>query len=79
MRTIPGTIYGNAAEKKDLDRAGLDRATAIIITTHDDELNIFLTIYCRKLRDDVEIFSRARLDRNLDSLKKAGANFCDIF
>ncbi|MEL0118205.1 MAG: NAD-binding protein [Opitutae bacterium] len=79
VRTIPGAIYGNAAEKKDLDRAGLDRATAIIITTHDDELNIFLTIYCRKLRDDVEIFSRARLDRNLDSLKKAGANFVISF
>ena len=79
VRTIPGAIFGNAAEKEDLDRAELDKATAIIITTHDDELNIFLTIYCRKLREDVEIFSRARLDRNLDSLKKAGANFVISF
>jgi voltage-gated potassium channel len=79
VRVTPGAILGNAAEKEDLEKAGLDKATAIIITTHDDELNIFLTIYCRKLREDVEIFSRARLERNLDTLKNAGANFVISF
>jgi len=42
-------------------------------------VNVFLTIYCRKLRPDVEIFSRARLDRNLGPLKNAGANFVISF
>ena len=78
-RTIPGAIVGNAAELEDLQKAGLDQATAIIVTTHDDEVNVFLTIYCRKLRPDVEIFSRARLDRNLGPLKNAGANFVISF
>ncbi len=78
-RTIPGAMVGNAAELEDLRKAGLDQATAIIITTHDDEVNVFLTIYCRKLRPDVEIFSRARLDRNLGPLKNAGANFVISF
>jgi len=73
--TIPNAICGNAAELEDLKRAGLEKATAIIITPHDDELNIFLTIYCRKLRPDVHIFSRASLERNVDPLKNAGANF----
>ena len=72
---IPNAICGNAAELEDLKRAGLEKATAIIITPHDDELNIFLTIYCRKLRPDVHIFSRASLERNVDPLKNAGANF----
>lgn len=75
VNSIPHAILGNAAELKDLKRAGLDKATAIIITTHDDEMNIFLTIYCRKLREDAQIFSRAHLERNLNNLKNAGANY----
>jgi voltage-gated potassium channel len=75
VNAIPHAILGNAAELSDLKRAGLDKATAIIITTHDDEMNIFLTIYLRKLREDVHIFSRAHLERNLNNLKNAGANY----
>ncbi len=44
------------------------------MTTHDDDLNIYLTIYCRKLRPDVQILSRSTLDRNVPSLYNAGAN-----
>ena len=47
---------------------------SVIVTTHDDDLNIYLTIYCRKLRPDVQILSRSTLDRNVPSLYNAGAN-----
>ena len=44
------------------------------ITTHDDDTNIYLTIYCRRLRPDIQIISRATLDRNVRILHAAGAD-----
>lgn len=67
-------VTGSAADLETLQRAGLDSAPAIIITTHDDDLNIYLTIYCRRLRPEAQIISRASLDRNVNTLHRAGAN-----
>jgi len=68
-------IIGDAAELKVLKAAGIQKATAVIVTTHDDDMNIYLTIYCRRLRPDVQILSRAVLDRNIVTLHRAGADF----
>jgi len=38
------------------------------------DLNIYLTIYCRRLRPDVQIISRATMDRNISKLHRAGAD-----
>ncbi len=70
----PNFILGSAGDLDVLVKAGIRETPAIIITTHDDNLNIYLTIYCRRLRDDVQIISRASLDRNLNTLHRAGAN-----
>ena len=67
-------IQGSAADLDILIAAGINETPSIIITTHDDDLNIFLTIYCRRLRPDVQIISRASLDRNINTLHRAGAN-----
>lgn len=67
-------IQGNAADFDTLIQAGLKEATSVIITTHDDSVNIYLTIYCRKLRSDIQIISRANLDRNISKLHSAGAD-----
>ncbi|MCK5126985.1 MAG: NAD-binding protein [candidate division Zixibacteria bacterium] len=67
-------IQGNAADLDTLNRAGIREATSVIITTHDDSMNIYLTIYCRKLRSDIQIVSRANLDRNISKLHSAGAD-----
>ena len=37
---------------------------AVVITTHDDDVNVYLTLYCRRLRGDIQIISRATLERN---------------
>jgi K+/H+ antiporter YhaU regulatory subunit KhtT len=37
-------------------------------------VNIYLTIYCRRLRPDVQVISRATLDRNFSILHAAGAD-----
>jgi Trk K+ transport system NAD-binding subunit len=67
-------IHGSAADLETLVRAGINETPCVIVTTHDDDLNIFLTIYCRRLRPDVQIISRASLDRNVNTMHRAGAN-----
>lgn len=72
-------IQGNAADLDVLIKAGIRKTPSVIITTHDDNLNIFLTIYARQLRPDVQIISRASLDRNINTLHRAGANLVMSF
>ena len=67
-------IIGSAAEKKVLSLAGIAKAPTVIITTHDDDMNVYLTIYCRQLRPDIQIIGRATEERNIASLHRAG---CD--
>ncbi len=67
-------IHGSAADLNTLIYAGINEAPSVFITTHDDDINIYLTIYCRKLRPDIQIISRANLDRNISKLHKAGAD-----
>ena len=66
---------GDAADRAVLERAGIQSATAVLITTHDDDTNVYLTLYCRRLRPDVQILGRVRVDRNIVSMHRAGADF----
>lgn len=67
-------IIGSAADHETLISAGINVAPSVFITTHSDEMNIYLTIYCRRLRPDMQIISRATLDRNINVLHSAGAD-----
>lgn len=67
-------ILGSAADLATLERAGIRQCPTVIITTRDDATNVYLTIYCRRLRPDVQIIARANLDRNVSTLHRAGAN-----
>ncbi|MEX1177914.1 MAG: NAD-binding protein [Nitriliruptor sp.] len=67
-------VLGDAAELDVLRRAGLDEAAAILVTTHEDDVNVYLTLYVRKLRPDVQIIARATHDRNVSTLHRAGAD-----
>ena len=67
-------IFGDAAELEVLQEAGIDRAPSVIITTNNDNMNIYLTIYCRRLRPDIQIITRTTLDRNISKLHQAGAD-----
>ena len=72
-------IRGSAADLDILLRAGIENTPSVIITTHDDDLNIYLTIYCRRLRPDAQIISRSSFDRNINTLHRAGANLVMSF
>lgn len=67
-------VLGSAADLDTLLAAGILEAPSVFISTHNDDLNIYLTIYCRKLRPDIQIVSRATLDRNVGTLHAAGAD-----
>lgn len=68
-------VLGDAADLAVLERAGIRETSAVLVTTHDDDTNIYLTIYCRRLRPNVQLISRARLERNVATLHRAGADF----
>ena len=67
-------VVGDAAELEILKAAGIMKAPTVVITTNDDNTNIYLTLYCRRLRPDIQIISRATLERNLTTLHRAGAD-----
>ena len=75
LKDEANAIVGSAAEIEVLEEAGIRDAPTAIITTNQDETNIYLTIYCRKLRPNMQIISRATLERNVSTLHRAGADF----
>ena len=68
-------VQGSAARIEVLEKANIADASAVIVTTGNDDTNIYLTIYCRKLFPEVQIISRANRERNISTLHRAGADF----
>jgi voltage-gated potassium channel len=67
-------VLGDAGDIDVLEKAGLREASAVLVTSHEDDVNVYLTLYVRKLQPDVQIISRANLDRNVSTLHRAGAD-----
>lgn len=68
-------IIGDAADRETLLKAGLMESSLAILSTNDDAVNIYLSIYCRKLNPNLRIISRITHDINLESIHRAGADF----
>lgn len=68
-------IHGDAADHAVLKKAGLDEAHTVLITTHSDDVNIYLTIYCRQLVPNMQIISRTTFEKNINTMHRAGADF----
>jgi len=75
IRNPENFILGDANDLKTLQKAGIDTAHSVIISTNQDDINIYLTIYCRHLRPDIHIVARSTIERNVNSLHRAGADF----
>lgn len=72
---LDNCIVGNAADFEVLKRAEILDALTVIITTHDDDINVYLTVYCRRLNPEIQIISRVTQERNIATLHRAGADF----
>ncbi|MDX5477422.1 MAG: TrkA family potassium uptake protein, partial [Cyclobacteriaceae bacterium] len=75
IKNAERTVLGDAADLDVLSEAGINESPCVIITTHDDDVNVYLTIYCRSLRPDIQIITRTTLERNLAAIHRAGADF----
>ncbi|MFG0314888.1 MAG: potassium channel family protein, partial [Phycisphaerales bacterium] len=73
------TIVGNAADPEILEQAGIATTPTVIITTNDDDTNLYLTLLCRQSNPDVEIIARCTLDKHVKALHKAGADFVQSY
>lgn len=69
------TFEGNAADYDLLNAAGICEAPSVVLTTGDDAMNIYLASYCRRLNSGIRIVSRITLERNLEAIHRAGADF----
>jgi Trk K+ transport system NAD-binding subunit len=68
-------VLGNAADREVLIRAGIREAPSVVLTTHDDATNVYLTLYCRRLNPGARILTRVTHERNVAAIQRAGADF----
>ena len=68
-------FIGDAADRALLHKAGLEEAPAVVLTTNDDAMNIYLAVYCRRLNPELRIVSRVTYERNIEAIHRAGADF----
>ena len=66
---------GDAADRRVLNQAGIDRAASVLLTTNDDAMNIYLAVYCRRLNPELRIVSRVTHEKNIEAIYRAGADF----
>ena len=66
---------GDAADRALIERAGIHDAAAVLLTTNDDAMNIYLAVYCRRLNRELRIVSRITHERNVEAIHRAGADF----
>ena len=76
IEDIPDRLtIGDAADLYVLEQGGLKESSLVILSTNQDAVNIYLSIYCRRLNPNLLIVSRITHDRNLEAIHRAGANF----
>lgn len=67
-------INGDATQDKVLQKAGVERAKALITTLPHDADNLFVVLSARGMNDRMTIVSRASKDNSDVKLKRAGAD-----
>ena len=76
IASIPDRLFlGDAADRRILDEAGIAETPCILLTTHDDAMNVYLTVYCRRLNPNARILTRVTHERNVEAIQRAGADF----
>lgn len=73
--TVGGmVVLGDATDDATLREAGIERARSLVAALTDDADNLYVTLSARRLRPDLFIVARARVDAATDKLIQAGAD-----
>ena len=67
-------VTGDATRREVLRRAGVGRASQVIITTDRDDSNVLATLTVRQLNPDAWIVSAVREQENAPLMRQSGAN-----
>ncbi|MGR9046787.1 MAG: NAD-binding protein [Gammaproteobacteria bacterium] len=68
-------INDDASKNEVLENAGINSgASAVLCTTGDDVINVYIALSCRSLNPEIQIISRANSKKNVNKLYQAGAN-----
>ena len=67
-------LEGDATDDAVLERAGIRRASGLVVTTGNDATNMYIILSARVLNPDLYIVSRAADDASVTKLVRAGAN-----
>jgi voltage-gated potassium channel len=67
-------VTGDATRREVLRRAGVSKASQVIITTDRDDSNVLATLTVRQLNPDAWIVSSVREQENAPLIKQSGAN-----
>lgn len=67
-------IVGNPSDDGPLERAGIDRAWAVLVATNDDARDALSILTARQLNPDARIVAAATDRENVEKLRRAGAD-----
>ncbi|WP_306642477.1 potassium channel family protein [Sanyastnella coralliicola] len=67
-------IHGNATQDELLQRAGIDKAQALITTLPDDAANLYVVLTAKELNNRLTLISRASKSESVKKLRIAGAD-----
>ena len=67
-------IHGDASDDDVLARAHIDSAAGVFAVTGDDSKNLLITITAKQLNPEVRIVARCHEVRNIEKIRKAGAD-----
>lgn len=72
----PGLLYlhGDASDDDVLLAAGLEEAKGVFAVTGDDSRNLMIVITAKQLKPEVRVVARCHETRNIEKMKKAGAD-----
>lgn len=73
---LPGLLFlhGDASDDDVLMRANLEDARGVFALTGDDSRNLMIVITAKQLKPEVRIVARCQEVRNIEKMKKAGAD-----
>ena len=67
-------LHGDCSDDDTLTRAGVQRASGIVVCTDDDKVGLVTTVLARQLNPKIRIVARATTDRAASRLRQAGAD-----